>query len=276
MDNYFGNYRAKVIENEDEDNNGKIEVWPPDILPYQETHTIIARPANNPVGSRNDENPFIGTCYTPPVNSWVWIFFDGGNVNKPFFWNAVEILPECVNNPGKKWVIFKSTSGNAMVISDDPDDARTEITGAKTLSKSPTGDEASVTGDAQSIILIDERAGQEKILIKTKGGNFINMSNDGNIEIKAAKKMIFEAGDDITFKTPGKFHVTAGDSLNLQGGSAANLKSNGSTKIEGGSAASITSGGATNVHGSTVGIKQGAPPADPAEAESANGDRTKE
>ena len=65
-------------------------------------------------------------------------FFENGNPNRPYYLGGLnlqntKILPECQvgNNPHKKWVIYKSNSGRTIVISDDPDDERVEITGKK-------------------------------------------------------------------------------------------------------------------------------------------------
>ena len=72
----YGMYRAKVIENRDPDMFGRVVVWIPEIMPEVEENTgIWARPANNPIGGRNEEGEadhhFAGTSYIPPKGSWL-------------------------------------------------------------------------------------------------------------------------------------------------------------------------------------------------------------
>jgi len=111
-----------------------------------------------------------------------------------------------------KWVIFKSHGGRTIVISDDPDDARVEITGKKRkLSGPPPGNTASVyeIDTNQTTILLDERSGKQKLLIRTYKGDFIN------IDIEDRKLMIdFES--DIEINTRGSFNLTCQDDINIK------------------------------------------------------------
>ena len=140
----YGNYRAKVIENRDGEMYGRVLVWIPDLMPsVPDNQGVWARPANNPIGGRNedegtDENHYMGSSYIPRKGAWVWVFFEAGNINRPYYFGALDIqntkvLPEnqLGGNFEDKWTIFKSHEGRTVVISDDPDDARTEITGKK-------------------------------------------------------------------------------------------------------------------------------------------------
>jgi uncharacterized protein involved in type VI secretion and phage assembly len=139
----FGNYRAVVVDNKDKEQFGRVLVWIPDLMPeVDRTKGIWARPANNPLGGRNTEdssdNNYMGMSYIPAKGSWVFVFFEGGNINKPYYFGALDlentkVLPE--NQVGseyeKKWTLIKSGEGRAVVVSDDPDDERVEITGKK-------------------------------------------------------------------------------------------------------------------------------------------------
>jgi len=143
----YGNYRAKVVNNRDASKYGRVLVWIPDLMPELDSRKdgIWARPANNPIGGRNtqadtNDNHYAGSSYIPPMGSWTWVFFESGNINRPYYFGALDIentrvLPE--NQLGssyeKKWTILKTHEGRTIVVSDDPDDARTEITGKKRL-----------------------------------------------------------------------------------------------------------------------------------------------
>lgn len=270
MQNYFGFYRAKVVDNEDPENFGRVLVWIPDLMPdIAETEGVWARSANNPVGGRNQENPTGGTSYIPWKNSWVWIFFEGGNVNVPYYFGALDIeteqsktLPEVRSGESyDKWVIFKSIAGRAIVISDDPDDARVEITGAKV-----TDSEIFKIDDNQTVILLNEGGGGSQILIKTRNGDYLNIDIDQRtFHAKFGGDIIMESTENIKFKAGGDISLLAGGNLNL--------KATGNVASDAGGNFSGKGGGTAAIDGSTVLINKGA--AGPANGSggSANGDR---
>ncbi len=231
---YYGFYRAKVVDNKDPDKYGRVFIWIPDLMPIvDDTEGIWARPGNNPIGGRNmedqDTNYYEGTSYIPRIGSWLWIFFENGNINRPYYWGALDIentetLPEVQQgeNYEHKWVLFKSHKGRAIVISDDPNDERVEITGKKRkLNTPPTGDWDSVyeIDDNQTTILLDEVEGREKLLIRTVKGDYIHIDideqelqvyfkndikiqTDGNLHLKVAKNIRIESGEN-TWLTVG-------------------------------------------------------------------------
>jgi len=225
----FGNFRAKVVDNKDPQKFGRVLVWIPDLMPeVDETTGLWARPANNPLGGRNMENSnehhYMGTSYIPKTGAWVFIFFEGGNVNRPYYFGALDlentkVLPEnqLGSNYEDKWVVLKSHEGRAIVVSDDPDDERVEITGKKRyISNPPTGDEFSVyrIDGNQTTILLDERDGKQKILIKSYKGDFIHFDiDDRDLEIKFARDIHIEAGGNIFVKAQGDMHFIAGKSI---------------------------------------------------------------
>lgn len=222
----YGNYRAQVVENKDEQKFGRVLVWIPDLMEsVPSDQGIWARPANNPIGGRNDQGPpdhhFMGSSYIPKKGAWVWVFFEAGNINRPYYFGALDlentkVLPEnqLGTNFQDKWTIFKSHEGRVIIISDDPDDARVEITGKKrkmiSKNEKPTGDTGSVykIDDNQTTILFDEREKTEKILIRTYKGDFIH------IDIDEQKLQIYFK-DDIEIKTDKGFYLTAKEDINI-------------------------------------------------------------
>jgi hypothetical protein len=221
----YGNYRAKVVSNKDKEKFGRVLVWIPDLMiGIDDTKGIWARPANNPMGGRNKlegetDCYYAGTSYIPANGSWLWIFFEAGNVNRPYYFASLDIenaktLPE--NQLGseysKKWVIFKSHEGRTIVISDDPDDARVEITGKKRkIKEPPSGDTESVyeIDDNQTTILLDERNGKEKLLIRTYKGDFINIDVE-------EQKLYIQFESDVEIKTNGTFKLTSSDNIEIR------------------------------------------------------------
>jgi len=281
----YGNYRAKVVDNKDKEQFGRVLVWIPDLMPLLGEDTgIWARPANNPIGGRNkpanvsypkelrpprrklrggdlsvnvdymvkvedafdsyQDNFFAGSSYIPPKGSWVWIFFEAGNINRPYYFGGLDLQNTKVlaeNQTGanfqNKWTIFKSHAGRTIVVSDDPDDERVEITGKKRLiADPPSGDEWSVFAidRNQTTILFDERSGQEKILIRTYKGDFVNINIEerkleiqfsSDIHIKSGGNILMTAAGDIHFLAGGSIHTTADGEINTVSGNRMNIES---------------------------------------------------
>ena len=222
----YGNYRAQVVNNKDPQKFGRVLVWIPDLMESIEpTQGIWARPANNPLGGRNkagdSEHHYMGSSLIPKKGAWVWVFFETGNINRPYYFGALDlentqVLPEnqLGSNYEEKWTLIKTHEGRTIMISDDPDDARVEITGKKRKmlqrKQAPTGDTASVTeiDDNMTTILLDERTAKQKLLIRTYKGDFIHIDID-------ERKLQIYFKEDIEIKTDGKFSLTAKDDINI-------------------------------------------------------------
>ena len=288
----YGNWRAQVIDNKDTKKFGRVLVWIPDMMPeVDQKEGIWARPANNPLGGRNmeadEQNHFAGTSYIPQKGSWVFIFFEGGNINLPYYFGALDlenttVLPEnqVGENYENKWTILKSHEGRAIVVSDDPDDARTEITGKKRqMSDPPTGDTDSVytIDDNQTTILFDERDGKEKILIRTHSGDFLHIdiderslqaSFDSDIRIQCNGDFFLTVDGDINIKSnagDGKVEFGAGDlDVKVSGdyksgaGGAKHIKAQTSANIECLGPINRKAGGPINDDGSVLNQQGGA------------------
>ena len=249
-DPLYGNYRAKVLNNKDKEQFGRIMVWIPDLMPdIAPTIGLWARPANNPIGGRNTEeggaNNYMGSSFIPSNGSWTWVFFESGNVNRPYYFGALDlenakVLPE--NQAGEsyeqKWTVIKSHAGRAIVVSDDPDDERVEITGKKRLLKEPpSGDIFSVyrIDQNQNTILLDERDDTEKLLIKTHKGDFIKLSiKDRTLEIQVADNVEIKSGGHVLITSSGDQHFLAGGNVYITAGAGIHMVAGGSINHEAG------------------------------------------
>ncbi len=263
----FGNYRAVVVNNKDKEQFGRVLVHIPDFMPeVDRTKGIWARPANNPLGGRNKEdnmdNYYAGSSYIPQKGAWVFVFFEGGNINRPYYFGALDlentkVLPEnqVGSNFENKWTLIKSGDGRAIVVSDDPDDERTEITGRKRkLTNPPSGDTVSVfeIEDNQTTILLDERVDKQKLLIKTYKGDFIKLDiDDRTIEIQVASDIHIKSGGHLLVTTSGDQHflsggamyLTATKDINFLSGGTINSQSSGEYNVKSGSHAIEEVGG---------------------------------
>jgi hypothetical protein len=260
----YGNYRAKVVNNKDSQKYGRVLVWIPDLMPELDSRFdgIWARPANNPIGGRNTEsgsidNYYAGTSFIPANGSWTWVFFEAGNINRPYYFGALDlenakVLPEnqVGNDYQNKWTIFKSHEGRAVVISDDPDDERVEITGKKSLmAEPPSGDTFSVyrIDQNQNTILLDERDDTEKLLIKTHKGDFIKLGiKDRTLEIWVASNVEIKSGGHVLVTSTGDQHFLAGKNVHITAGENIHILSGGTTTIETGDEMNLKCGGSAN------------------------------
>lgn len=243
-----GFYRAKVVNSNDPTECGRVQVWIPDIMPTVSQDTgLWACPGNNPLGGLNSDGDSIhhyqGTSYIPAKGAWIWIFFEGGRTDRPYYTSALDIgnskvLPENrLGNKYQKWVVFKSHAGRTVVISDDPSDERVEITGKKRqISSPPSGDTGSVyTIDGnQTTILLDERAGSEKLLIRTHKGDFVNIDVENRkLQIKFQSDITIESAGSIFFKAATDMNIKTGANINLQSGADINNKAGGNVNTDG-------------------------------------------
>jgi len=280
---YFGFYRARVVDPKPEkySDYGAVKVSIPDFMSEELgktesgadinlfKHGLIAYPANNPVGGRNpqkeDESDtsayYQGCVYTPPKNSYVWICFEGGDIERPYFFAAFDgksakLPPEqtLVDNPHQVFTILKTHSGRTICVSDDKDTQRIEITGKKRTLEGddPAGNDSStyaIDGN-MSTILFDERTGREKLLIRTRLGDYIHIDIDerklqiefdndiiiksnSNISIEATKKIMIKSGQQCYITSDQAMHIKAGEQGYFNSGGQLNLRSGGFVGIDG-------------------------------------------
>lgn len=314
----FGFYRALIVDNKDPDKYGRVLVWIPAIMPEVEIkkeNGLWARPANNEVGGRNltklvegsDEHYYMGASHIPKIGSWVFIFFEAGNINNPYYFGSCDlentpVLPEnqVGSNYEDKWTIFKSHKGRTLVVSDDPDDERVEITGKKReITNEPTGDIESVfkIDDNQTVILLDEREGLEKILIRTVKGDYIHVDIDqrrlqayfeddiriecGNeISIKAANNIRIETDTNMFIQTGKNMDTKVGESKFIQTGKNFDINVGETETIQTGSNHSTLVGGTCTRDAQMIydqsGMSGPAAEADPAEPIEPEGERQME
>ena len=240
-----GFYRAVVIDNRDPDIDqagityGRVRVNIPMLMKTPEAG-IWAYPANNPLGGRNRENlsenidknggkmEYCGSFYVPPTGSFVIIFFEGGDPNRPFYMGGLDIkaheAPPEINigtdkKPEERWLIFRSPQGRTIVVSDDEDNCRIEITGKKRKAAGDTSAHVYDISGNQKTILIDDRDGKEKILIEDQKGNYVNIRTASNsIDVHANGTLRLNAGGNIFIKAGGNVNIE-GSKINTQSGS---------------------------------------------------------
>ena len=216
---YAGFFRAKVIDNQDDEYYGRVKVYIPALMTMlDDTEGIWAFPANIPIGGIDpdvDATHYQGSVMIPAIGCWVWIFFEDGNPHHPFYFGGIQIKQTEVvsenrvgNNPTQKYTIYKTNKGRVIILSDDDSDERVELTGKKRqLQDPPSGDTESVYNikDNQTTILIDEREGKEKILISDYKENYICLHTETNeLHIDAKSDIIIQSSANILIQNSSK------------------------------------------------------------------------
>lgn len=236
----FGFYRGLVIDSDDPKQTGRVKIRIPDIMVNKSTcgefceGGLWARPGNLQLGGRNvrdtlgprctfPEALYQGQCLIPPKGSHVFVFFEGGDPNRPFYYGCADygqnkILAEH-RTGGKqylKWTPMKTHEGRTLIFSDDPFDARVEITGKKRMMHNPPdGDFQSVyqIDGNQTQFMIEERPGHEKVMLKDYHGNYMKM-----IQNDAGRSDQFHLWmkDDIHIETLKNIYITAHESIHIK------------------------------------------------------------
>ena len=273
---WHGMFRARVTEVDIEGNDyGAIRVFVPDLFASEvmttgepgfneDKYGLIAYPANNPMGGYNTSDGesssyYQASMYVPLKNSWVWVFFENGDPSRPYYMNAFncrnsKVPPENrgVAEPHKVYTMCKTHSGRSLIICDSEDQARIELTGKRRiLSGGPEGNAASVysVDGNMTTVLLDERAGKEKLLIRTYKGDYIHIDIDerqlqmffmgdmrmmtmGNVDVYIQGNLSTKVAGDIKTEVGGSQVTKNGGDHILQSDGITSLKSGGNTSID--------------------------------------------
>ena len=276
---FNGFFRAEVIEVDIDGNQyGAVRVLIPDLSvdgvdkQYGDSKNgLIAYPANNPIGgmnSANDTSHYQQSVYVPAKGSWVWIFFERGNPSKPFYFAAFNfrhtpLPPENlgVAEPHKVITLVKSNQGRSVIVCDSADQQRVEISGKRrNMGSGPSGSSGVYDHDGNmNSILLDERDGQEKLLIRTRKGDYIHLDID-------ERQIQIYCKNDIRIQTEGHCHIQAGKGIQISSKEDMQLSSDQNTHIvskddtyinQTGGNCHILSGGENNIDGSHTWIQTG-------------------
>lgn len=168
---FYGVYPALVIDNQDPDNQGRVQIrlpWSPDH--GDAAYEAWARLATLMAGKNR------GSWFVPDVDDEVLVAFEGGDTRRPYvvgmLWNGVDTPPERMDSNNN----LKSILSRAGIrISMDDSDGAVELT----LS----------TPGGHSLVFND---GDRSVTAADSSGNVIKMNSSG-ISISAATKIKLDA-----------------------------------------------------------------------------------
>jgi uncharacterized protein involved in type VI secretion and phage assembly len=242
----FGVMTGIVAKNYDADMPGRVCVTIP-VRDAEANELQWARIAMPSSGSK------WGYYFLPEVGDQVLLAFEQGNIEKPYVIGCIpkdsnQFLTRSVDEKNQyKKIVTKN--GNTILFEDnqegDGDKDKIEIHTANEMYQIKLDNE-------RQRISIQDKDGKNAIIIKAE---------DGNMQIKAEKKVTIEVGSNVKLSLNGesggvqlecsKFTVKADNSVNME--SSGSLKINGSNvKVEASSMLSMESSGAAMLSGSPL------------------------
>lgn len=190
---YGSIYRAKVLNNVDPNNSGRVEVLIPGLSGPQNT-TFWARPASafgyNPTSQ--------GSFVVPSIGSQVYIFFENGDPSFPIYFAGVvleqQVLPSAQIDGSnvREFVIYQSPNNNIIRVSDNKN---------KIILQTTNG----------SLITIDNSTNQIEI---SSTGN-INVLSAATINVNAQATINVNAQSDITITSNTTVTINASDLVTI-------------------------------------------------------------
>lgn len=167
-----------------------------------------------------------GSTSIPKIGQFMNVVFLQNNPSIPFYktpvkTNITKVLPECRvgDNPSEKVVVQRMESGRAIVLSDDPSDERTEITGKKRLYDPKNGENSVYTIQSnQNTILIDEREGKEKIVITDHKGDYIYIDIENKkVVVNSESELVINSVAKMSINTEAELHIKGEANINIDG-----------------------------------------------------------
>jgi uncharacterized protein involved in type VI secretion and phage assembly len=118
---YFGKYRATVLNNIDPEMRGRLMLNIPDVLNLiPSTWAEACIPLAGPTG------PPMGIYVVPPIGAGVWVEFENGDPDYPIWvgcrWGSSSDIPPLANAglPVSPNIVIQSLGQNTIVVSDLP------------------------------------------------------------------------------------------------------------------------------------------------------------
>ena len=226
---YYGVYTAKVIDNADPANRGRVRAICPAIGHSKPEHVSAdfwAMPAMNGV-SVDENNKIVGNFCPPEENANIWIMFENGDARFPIYiggWivgnvKETEGIFSDVKNKGLTKRGIRTTAGHYLSFDDDPDRLVVELHrgngsgDSEGLQSIVLDDEGGVviknkngggvmidgSGDSITIELVDDKKVKQSTVKLSKDGFEVSTQSGGSV--KASKRNLIISGDKLVVDT---------------------------------------------------------------------------
>jgi len=192
---WFGKYRAIVVDVNDTDQLGRVKARIPAVL--GDVISDWVWPCF----------PAPGWCWIPKVDDRVWVEFEGGDIDRPIYvgvWYAgpdgESELPDAVKTDNYPLIKAATTPlGHKIVLSDVPDEAKIEVESSSghkiTLDDKKDEEKVSVTSQGGHSVTLDDKSGDETIKVEHKDGTSkIEIDKDGKVTITAKDDVLVNPG----------------------------------------------------------------------------------
>jgi len=198
---YYGKYRGFVVNNQDSEKRGRLQLSVPEVL--GDAVTGWALPCL-PFGGLADQGLFM----IPEIDAAVWVEFEAGDINRPIwtgvYWRQSSDVPaeaqkdepttRMLKTPSGHILRFDDASGEEKFVLHHPADAELTIDHQGTvILRDGGGGTVTMDADAGKLVLEDQHRNSitmdaNGIKIQDKNGNLIQLKA-GEITIKAAGKV---------------------------------------------------------------------------------------
>ena len=167
---YYGIYRAKVTDNKDMDESGRVEVIVPSLFGENNKLPEWAVPKDFRASSKGK-----GEFYPPDVDDWVYIEFESGDPRFPVYsggWQAKnELDPDFAYTDGKPTIRGMKTAYGHSVRYDE----------------TPSKEKIIINTKAGHFLILDDTADAESFFMIHKTGSQIQMDSKGSVKVFVTK-----------------------------------------------------------------------------------------
>ena len=216
---YYGVYRGQVIDNEDEENRGRIRVLVPAIGHIDEADvpsTIYALPTGMTSGL--ETNPH-GIYFTPDVGDFVWVMFEDGLTHLPIYftgWVNRSAVTSGSNVKGTAVKGFFTKTRHAVELDDESGNILIQRGGSSTMiSMSTDGfdDEIVISNNSGTNVYLTT----DKATVFAKDGSHVSVGDDNVSMVNSSGSYMSIKGGNITIGASGSIVISAGAKISLKG-----------------------------------------------------------
>ena len=245
QEQYFGKYRALVVDNEDPEKRARLTLAIPSVLGDAVTHW--AEPCL-PFGGMADQGMFM----VPEIGAQVWAEFEAGNINKPIWtgttWQQSTDVPSEAADRSPHMRQLKTPSGH--ILSFDDTDGEEEI-----RLFHPADAELKI--DSEGVVSVTDAAGATLVMNAADASIQITDSNGNTLQMDASGTTVSDSNGNQVVMEGGGIKITSNATVTIEGSMVNVGGSGGEPRIKGQSFLALF---ATHMHTCTAPGSPTSPP----------------
>lgn len=193
---YYGKYRAFVVDNKDPERRGRLKLRVPSVL--GDAISCWALPCL-PFGGLQNQGLFM----IPEVDAQVWVEFEEGNIDAPIwtgvFWQQTGDIPEEAAKDEPTTRVIRTPSGHVLQFDDAEGEEQFRLHHPANAEMTIDSNGTIELTDAQGSKLTMD-ASSNKVVIEDSNGNTLTMDSKGTVVEDANGNKIEMAAAGITVK----------------------------------------------------------------------------